>query len=208
MCAANKQSLEVSYAHLSQACPILAVWVADVPKQMFAMFNEVAHQVCTVMKCSCIDCITRTNCSSGANLQKYDHPVAKSCSANNSAGVAEQVALDKLPDYGEIASEVFVRITDLPIQDSIRDLRCGSCRRRCIYAGSACSAKPYSATKRSHPGREHRSFESNEALTCRQYHLNALVRLTGVVTRRTGVFPQLQRVRALASSAEYCLLRI
>jgi DNA replicative helicase MCM subunit Mcm2 (Cdc46/Mcm family) len=30
---------------------------------------------------------------------------------------------------------------------------------------------------------------------CRQYHLNALVRLTGVVTRRTGVFPQLQRVR-------------
>jgi MCM N-terminal domain len=49
MCAANKQSLEVSYAHLSQACPILAVWVADVPKQMFAMFNEVAHQVCTGM---------------------------------------------------------------------------------------------------------------------------------------------------------------
>jgi hypothetical protein len=43
------------------------------------------------------------------------------------AGVTEQVALDKLPDYGEIASEVFVRITDLPIQDSIRDLRCGGC---------------------------------------------------------------------------------
>jgi MCM N-terminal domain len=47
--AANKQSLEVSYAHLSQACPILAVWVADVPKQMFAMFNEVAHQVCAAV---------------------------------------------------------------------------------------------------------------------------------------------------------------
>ena len=34
-----------------------------------------------------------------------------------------QVALDKLPDYGDITGEVFVRITDLPIQDSIRDLR-------------------------------------------------------------------------------------
>lgn len=54
MCAANKQSLEVSYAHLSQACPILAVWVADVPKQMFAMFNEVAHQVCATFPCSAL----------------------------------------------------------------------------------------------------------------------------------------------------------
>lgn len=50
--------------------------------------------------------------------------------------VAEQVALDKLPDYGEIASEVFVRITDLPIQDSIRDLRCGSCRQGCSLAAA------------------------------------------------------------------------
>lgn len=50
--------------------------------------------------------------------------------------VAEQVALDKLPDYGEIASEVFVRITDLPIQDSIRDLRCGSCRQGCKLAAA------------------------------------------------------------------------
>lgn len=40
-----------------------------------------------------------------------------------------QVALDKLPDYGEIATEVFVRITDLPIQDSIRDLRCCTSQR-------------------------------------------------------------------------------
>lgn len=115
MCRANKQSLEVSYAHLSQAMPILAVWVADVPKQMFEIFNQVAYQV----------------------------------------------ALDKLPDYGDIAKEVFVRITDLPIQDSIRDLR--------------------------------------------QYHLNALVRLTGVVTRRTGVFPQLQQVKYDCTKCGYTL---
>jgi hypothetical protein len=59
-----------------------------------------------------------------------------SCSASKPVDVAEQVALDKLPDYGEIASEVFVRITDLPIQDSIRDLRCGSCRQGCKLAAA------------------------------------------------------------------------
>ncbi len=37
---------------------------------------------------------------------------------------------------------------------------------------------------------------------CRQYHLNALVRLTGVVTRRTGVFPQLQRVSTPCTRAK------
>ncbi len=35
----------MSYAHLSQAMPILAVWVADVPKQMFEIFNRVAYEV-------------------------------------------------------------------------------------------------------------------------------------------------------------------
>lgn len=41
--AANKQSLYVSYAHISQAMPILAVWVADVPNQMFQIFNRVGE---------------------------------------------------------------------------------------------------------------------------------------------------------------------
>lgn len=31
----------VSYAHISQSMPILAVWVADVPNQMFQIFNRV-----------------------------------------------------------------------------------------------------------------------------------------------------------------------
>lgn len=30
---------------------------------------------------------------------------------------------------------------------------------------------------------------------CRQFHLNKLIRVYGVVTRRTGVFPQLQMVK-------------
>jgi DNA replication licensing factor MCM2 len=51
-------------------------------------------------------------------------------------------------EYGNIHQDIFVRITALPISDSLRDLR--------------------------------------------QVHLNALVKVSGVVTRRTGVFPQLQ----------------
>ena len=133
MSAANKQSLEVSYAHLSQACPILAVWVADVPKQMFAMFNEVAHQVCAavLLVCQCHNCWQWHIAERPASREDLADAVAQ-CICNTKLPAAEQVALEQLPDYGEIASEVFVRITDLPIQDSIRDLRCGSCR------GSLC----------------------------------------------------------------------
>ena len=36
---------------------------------------------------------------------------------------------------------------------------------------------------------------SPSSLWRRQFHLNQLVRLTGVVTRRSGVFPQLQQVK-------------
>lgn len=44
------------------------------------------------------------------------------------------MALEKLPDYGDIAGEVFVRITDLPIQDSIRDLRCAKACQPSLHA--------------------------------------------------------------------------
>ena len=30
---------------------------------------------------------------------------------------------------------------------------------------------------------------------CRQFHLNKMIKVSGVVTRRTGVFPQLQMVK-------------
>jgi DNA replication licensing factor MCM2 len=55
------------------------------------------------------------------------------------------------PSYERIHSEVHVRITDLPLGSSLRDLR--------------------------------------------RSHLNTLVRVTGVVTRRSGVFPQLKYVK-------------
>ncbi|KAI0743424.1 MCM-domain-containing protein [Daedaleopsis nitida] len=69
--------------------------------------------------------------------------------------IFDEVALSAIllyyPAYERIHSEVHVRITDLPLSSSLRDLR--------------------------------------------RSHLNTLVRVSGVVTRRTGVFPQLKYVK-------------
>jgi DNA replication licensing factor MCM2 len=65
--------------------------------------------------------------------------------------VAMEVTLLHYPDYERIHSEIHVRISDLPVHYTLRQLR--------------------------------------------QTHLNCLVRVSGVVTRRTGVFPQLKHVK-------------
>ncbi|KAI9851146.1 MAG: MCM DNA helicase complex subunit [Thelocarpon superellum] len=65
--------------------------------------------------------------------------------------VAMEVTLLHYPDYERIHSEIHVRISDLPVHYTLRQLR--------------------------------------------QTHLNGLVRVSGVVTRRTGVFPQLKYVK-------------
>lgn len=69
--------------------------------------------------------------------------------------IFDEVALNAIlvyyPSYERIHSEVHVRITDLPLHSTLRDLR--------------------------------------------RSHLNTLVRVSGVVTRRTGVFPQLKYVK-------------
>lgn len=64
---------------------------------------------------------------------------------------AMRFALTYFPAYSSIHAEVRVRIVDLPIHDSIRDLR--------------------------------------------QVHLGCMVKVSGVVTRRTQVFPQLKLVK-------------
>ncbi|KAL9056071.1 MAG: hypothetical protein Q9162_003133 [Coniocarpon cinnabarinum] len=65
--------------------------------------------------------------------------------------VAMDVTLLHYQDYQRIHAEIHVRITDLPVQYTLRQLR--------------------------------------------QSHLNCLVRASGVVTRRSGVFPQLKYVK-------------
>ena len=93
----------------------------------------------------------------------YDHLTASKATlayflANAPAEVLkifDQVAMDvtllHYPDYERIHSEIHVRISDLPVHYTLRQLR--------------------------------------------QTHLNCLVRVSGVVTRRSGVFPQLKYVK-------------
>ncbi|CAN0067790.1 unnamed protein product, partial [Ectocarpus fasciculatus] len=97
--------LQVSYIDLSKAVPILAIWLADVPKDMLEIMDEVTNAV----------------------------------------------VLRAFPEYHRIHDEVHVHITHVPIVDKLRDLR--------------------------------------------EVHLHALIKVHGVVTRRSGVFPQLKLVK-------------
>ncbi|PKI71570.1 DNA replication licensing factor MCM2 [Punica granatum] len=65
--------------------------------------------------------------------------------------VAQKVVFDLHEKYKDIHQKIYVRITNLPVYDQIRNIR--------------------------------------------QIHLNTMIRIGGVVTRRSGVFPQLQQVK-------------
>jgi DNA replication licensing factor MCM2 len=104
MCANNKQSLEITFIHLSQRYPFLAIWLAEEPSLMLPILNEVALEV----------------------------------------------TLELFADYHLIHHTIYARIRDLPVEDKLRDLR--------------------------------------------QIHLNALIKIRGVVTKRTGVFPEYSRI--------------
>lgn len=47
MCANNKQSLEITFNHLSEKYPFLAIWLAEEPMLMLPVLNEVAFEVTT-----------------------------------------------------------------------------------------------------------------------------------------------------------------
>ncbi len=64
---------------------------------------------------------------------------------------ATDITLSIFPEYGLIHPEIFVRISDLPVGDKLRDIR--------------------------------------------HIHLNTLIKVSGVVTRRSGVFPSLRMVK-------------
>lgn len=102
MCSVNKSALELSYLHLMQKEPTLALWVNEAPKDMLDVLNE----------------------------------------------AATRHTLRLFPSYHTIRDEIHVRIADAPIVDSLRDLR--------------------------------------------RSHLDGLVKVSGVITRRSGVFPQLK----------------
>lgn len=103
--AANAESLEVAYGHLARSRPLLAFFLANAPREMLAIMDDVAMDAVLTM----------------------------------------------FPDYARIRAEIHVRVADLPTTSSLRELR--------------------------------------------QAQLNTLVRVSGVVSRRSGVFPQLKFVK-------------
>ena len=104
--------------------PTVSIWLADEPKEMLELFNEAAQR--EVLKdfpnYKCVSCPTVR--------QQWRRPPLMHCRAHR-----------------DTHERVLVRITNLPVHDSLRELR--------------------------------------------EVHLNALIKVSGVVTRRTGVFPQL-----------------
>lgn len=105
--------------------------------------------------------------------------------------------MEEFPEWGGVKDSVFVRIANIPLQESIRDLRCGRRRRR---AGLLCTHVLWKRGYRCWCGSHQMLVLCHRAMPCttaplllrRHFHLNQLVRVDGVVTRRTGVYPQLQ----------------
>lgn len=105
MAANNKQSLVVSFKHLSISEPTIGIWLADAPALILEIFND----------------------------------------------AATSVTFSIFKEYKRIHSDIFVRISELPVSDNLRDIR--------------------------------------------HIHLNTLIKVSGVVTRRSAVFPHLRMVR-------------
>ena len=104
MCSNNRQSLEITYNHLTTMNPTLAYWLFETPALILPWFNK----------------------------------------------VASELACKYFPGYDNIRSEIFVKVRDFPLDEKLRDLR--------------------------------------------TYHLNTLIRVRGVVTRRYPVYSQLKEV--------------
>ena len=104
MCSQNRQSLEITFIHLSKMYPTLAIWLAEEPSLMLPILNEVCFEV----------------------------------------------TLELFSEYHMIHDTIYARIKDLPVEDKLRDLR--------------------------------------------QIHLNALIKIRGVATKRTGVFPECSKI--------------
>lgn len=112
MCTKNSSSIEISYEHIGKdACPQLAIWLIDVPREMLQLFDEALLMVVN---------------------KRYSHYAVN------------------------IRRDVRIRIVDLPLVEKLRDLR-----------------------------------KSN---------IGTLIRVAGVVTRRTGVYPMMTAITYDCSS--------
>jgi DNA replication licensing factor MCM2 len=115
MCSSNRAALEVSYLHLVQKQPTLALWISEAPRDVLDVLNE----------------------------------------------AATRHTLRLFPSYRTIRDAIHVRVSDVPILDSLRDLR--------------------------------------------RNNLDGLVKVSGVITRRSGVFPQLNLAYYNCIKCKTCL---
>ncbi|CAG8747361.1 4955_t:CDS:10, partial [Cetraspora pellucida] len=103
-------------------------------------------------------------------------------SPNEMLNIFDESAYDFIVEihrgYKKLGKEVRVRITDFPVIHNIRELR---------WVSLHCFISPVMALV----------LCTNELLFVvgRQTNLNNLIRVSGVITRRTGVFPQLKYVK-------------
>ena len=109
MCSNNKQSLEVTYLHLSQKYPTLAYWIFETPALILPYLNTVAYEL----------------------------------------------ACRYFPGFDNIHNEVYVKIADFPLEEKIKDLRV--------------------------------------------FHLNTLIKVKGVITRRYPVYNSLKKLFVICS---------
>ncbi len=123
----------------------------------------------------------------------------------------------RFPEYYKIQSEIFVRHTNLPVDDKIRELRYVHVYKRpnAVDATMRASAVGVHAVAMlAHPcyWPQHVACSCHRTTTaqrcnaplliccccvpvcCSTWHLGNLIKVRGVVTRRTGVFPQLRMV--------------
>lgn len=76
--AANSASLELDYLDLAGAMPVVAIWLADLPREVLPILHE----------------------------------------------TAKEVALEEFEDFSNVHEGIYVRVSNIPIAESIRDLRC------------------------------------------------------------------------------------
>ena len=77
MCNQNSQSLKLTFTHLSQKYPTLAIWLAEEPSLILPIFNQVAFDL----------------------------------------------VLEVYPKYYRVHEEIYIRVSEIPVEDNLRDLR-------------------------------------------------------------------------------------
>lgn len=141
---------------LANGLPVVAVWVADLPRDVLPILNETAKEVGgrnsgraeEPLKYPCAFMLVYVDMY--ILLLRTPRPSSHSPHLSNYSRLLQMV-MEEFAEFGEAQPEIFVRLANIPLEESIRDLR--------------------------------------------HFHLNQLVRVDGVVTRRTGIYPQLQQIR-------------